>query len=79
LLLVVVSFPGAIYSLILANPPRDGDAPLAALPPLITQTLSASLASSYLAAAVLGTLLLVAAAIGKIITNVTHQSPASRK
>jgi hypothetical protein len=75
LLLLVVALPGALFSLILAHPPQDGDAPFAALPKELTDTLSSNLSHSYLYAALLGVFLLVAALIGKTITHHLHRRP----
>ncbi len=66
-ILLVVSPVGAIAGLLLSHPPKDGDAPLGALPPNVANEIGSSLSHSYMIAAVLGILLLLAALIGKLV------------
>ena len=56
-----------MLSLLLLYPPKDGDAPFAALPTGVAQEIGTSLNQSYLSATLIGVGLLVAAGIGKLI------------
>lgn len=79
-LLLSVAPLGTVIGLLLTNPPSDGDSPFAAVPVNIAREVGSSFNGSYLAVAVTGIVLLVLAAIGKIVQTIlrrhhrTHQT-----
>jgi hypothetical protein len=67
ILFAIVSPLGSAASLILSFPPRDGTSLAASLPETVTHTVGQSLGVTYLSVFIAGIVLLLAAAIGKII------------
>ena len=77
LVLLLVSPLGTIFSLLLLYPPKDGDAPFAALPASVAQEIGTSLNQSYMSATLIGVGLLVLAGVGKIVqTALRHKKMA---
>lgn len=74
MLLLLTSPLGAFIGLMILYPPKDGDAPFAALPQIVTQAVGNSLAQSYGSALVLALILLAVAGIGKIVHGILRRS-----
>lgn len=69
ILLVIAGFFGVFLGVMVRYPPRDGDAPFAALPSSVTIEIGNSLLQSYGAASLLGGGLLLVAGVLKIVSK----------
>lgn len=72
-LLIFASFFWAMLSLLFIKPPPSGDNVLGFLPPDVAKELGNSLGSTYFKVVILGVVLVVGAAIGKLVTFVLSQ------
>ena len=74
LLLLVVSLPGTLFSLLLTHPPKDGsEGALGFLPNDLTKELGYSLGQAYTRITLLGLALLIGAGVGRTITHILHK------
>lgn len=73
-LLLIASVPGSLFFLMLTHPPKDGsEGPLSFLPADLTKELGGAMGQGFWKLAILGLLLLAAAAIGKTVTAIMHR------
>lgn len=78
IVLLLVSPLGTVFSLLLLYPPKDGDAPFAALPAGVAQEIGASLNQSYMSVTIIGASLLVIAGVGKVIYTASRRKKTAK-
>lgn len=69
LLLLLVSLPGSLLSLILLHPPKDGSGGLGSVSPALTTEIGQAVSQSYVKVTICGLLLLAVALLGKIFSH----------